>query len=227
MKKIQILLNLPGDEIFNVCRTSKTMMQVCEKEKYDNLWQRKLLEDFNIEYRDKDAFKKYSEMASLYSRTFYAVNFLNKYSPSESTVDIFNTREDAIEYIVQEVSPIDINYFVAKRILDDEEELRTDSGIYMIDKKRLTKVNKTDNNKIEKEEHNERVEKLKSIFDLDSDIIDRYLIDIYEIIDNHTVENLSEQQIREIDSLIGDICYDSEIDEEKYIKINTFIYSIL
>ena len=83
-EKIEILLNLPGNEIFNVCRTSKTMMQVCEKDKYDNLWQRKLAEDFNVEYTGKDAFKKYSEMAALYSRNFYTVNYLNKYSPSES-----------------------------------------------------------------------------------------------------------------------------------------------
>jgi len=229
-EKIQILLNLPGNEIFYVCMASKNMMKICQEKKYDSLWKKKILEEFHIEYKGKEAFQKYAELATLYSRKFYIVSYTNTYSPTETTSDIFISKKDAIEFIAREVSPIDINYFVARRTLQENDELEVGSGIYLISEKKLMRQEKKENDDVK--EHNKRMEKIKQSFPkseiLTDELLEDYLIEIYAIMENKDVENLGEEQKENIDDVIQYICNDMKIeDEEECIEFNTFIYSIL
>ena len=72
--QINILRNLKGEEIINTCKVSKKMEKICTSERYDPLWKLKILEEFNVKYNGKNAFKKYEELGSLYDQYIYVLS---------------------------------------------------------------------------------------------------------------------------------------------------------
>lgn len=103
-EKMQILVRLNGNEIIRVCQTSKDLYRVCNDERYDSLWQKKIKEEFNIEYNEKRGYDKYRDIRTIFDQKYYIVNIINTSDYTSTFTSLFFTRKDAENYIFHALS---------------------------------------------------------------------------------------------------------------------------
>ena len=232
-EKIQIMLNLTGDEIIKVCQVSTSMQKICDELRYNSLWKQKILEEFQIQYTGIEGFKKYRELSKLYTMEFYLVTYINFDSPGASWSDIFLTRDQAVDYIAAAFGS-EINYFIVKTNFKYNDEMEASGDLYTIEKSEL-KIVDPNLIKTEKEEYYKKILKIREFFsqyDMDEneyiESLDETLSEIYHLIGQTKVDELSEWETKKIYSIISEFCEAIVIeDEENCDKINGFIYEIL
>ena len=232
-EKTQIFLNLTGNEIFKVGQTSKTMRKVCDDSRYNRLWQQKILEEFQIVYSGA-GFRKYVELRTITSQTFYVVQYLNIDSIESSCSEIFISREQAIDYIADVLAPT-FNYFVVKTHFKKNNEIESECGDFFIINEQKVEIRDI---RKEKEQYVEKLDKIKTFFSRITngeseenlvESVEEALLRIYDFMmreDLFDISNLCGGQIEEIDGIIEDLCEELVI-EDNFSEVKTFIYSIL
>lgn len=98
-ERIKILVNLEGDEIINVCETSKEMSRVCNDERYTPLWRQKIKDEFNLTYDGPRGFDKYRELRILYNTNIYTVIVADTNESDHPYSVLFYTLEAAKNFI--------------------------------------------------------------------------------------------------------------------------------
>ena len=116
--KMQVLMNLTGTEIVRLCQTSKSMLDICNRERYLPLWKKKIKEEFNVDYEGNAGFEEYKFLTKLAKKTIYLVTELFEEGNMQQGNILFYTLEASIEYIAEEIleGETEDNYFRKERI---------------------------------------------------------------------------------------------------------------
>jgi hypothetical protein len=120
--KMELAKNLKGEDILNLCKTSKEMNKICSSDRYNPLWKNKLKEEFDIHYRGKDSYNRYIRENELYQRDFYelTMNF-----DGDIQNYLFTTKEKAIDYAIEiflEEENNEKTYYEILEILEDDDK---------------------------------------------------------------------------------------------------------
>jgi hypothetical protein len=126
--KMELAKKLKGKDILNLCKTSKEMNKICSSDRYNALWQNKLKEDFNITYKGKDSYNKYTRELELYQRDFYQL--VVKFD-HDIDYSLFTTREEAVEAAIEiflEDEGNYTNYYELREHFDENSEYENENN---------------------------------------------------------------------------------------------------
>lgn len=181
--QINILKNLKGQEIINVCQSSQKLERICLDARYDPLWRLKIKEEFNIKYNPsqgqimipalqeyyngKNAFQKYQELTNMYQQEFYVLTITDRDHPDESDSLIFDSYEKLILNLYEQLG----RNYTFNQLKNALSPIATGIPIkrnfYTINKVKLMKVkfNPERENKYNQETENESQQR-KELFNL-------------------------------------------------------------
>ena len=238
--RMELAKYLKGDDILSLCQSSKTMKKICLDERYDPLWWQKIEEEYQITYRGSAAAKKYEELRKLYTKTFYIVTYRNQDNNADPWLQIFDTREKAVEYIAKDVVSYSYqgNYFLIRWIADKADEgndsFEIGSDIYEIQKKSLVSLNDVNEKYLEisKKNYKEEYERLLNILDdkvgaeivseLDDLIIQMLALNSF----GYDLTELDETQTEYVNTRIKDFCESMNI-EDVCNDVKNYVYFAL
>lgn len=102
--RIEVVKNLTGKDIINLCQTSTDMQKLCTETKYNLLWVQKIKEEFDIDYPGKDAYNEYVRLSYMHSKKYWSVTRLDPEAEFEEIEEIwlFEDRRKAINHIINE-----------------------------------------------------------------------------------------------------------------------------
>ena len=73
-EKMTILMNLSSNDIIKVCQTSKELSRGCGDVRYNALWDQKIKEDFNVNYKGNNAYEEYKRLYILLNTPIYLLS---------------------------------------------------------------------------------------------------------------------------------------------------------
>lgn len=204
--KMELSKKLKGEDILNLSRTSKEMYKMCSSDRYDPLWQNKLKEEFNIQYRGKKSYNRYMQEASLYKRNFYQleINF-----DGDRQYHLFTTREeavhDAIEILLEDEENYQ-NYHELREYFIENDSYENDRG-YLSCEITMIRLNKKSN--FRQEEYEERKEKIQEKFG------ENYNYNSFLSLIYHAEEELYRDNYENVDAALDDLM--GEFLPDKYL----------
>jgi hypothetical protein len=156
-EKMEILMRLDGNEIIQVCQTSKDLSRVCNDERYNPLWRRKINDEFHIEYNGKRGYDKYRDLQNIFNTTYYVVYVWDHREDDKSFTKIFLTQEQAENFIIIDLQPF--TYAQVKTSLKALGSVQTRDRTYSINK--VEKIEPIPNLEKEKKNYEDEYEKFK------------------------------------------------------------------
>lgn len=119
---VEVLKNLPGKEIMNLCSTSKNFNTICSDDpKYASLWKLKIVEDFQEIYSGNLAFTQYKYLSKLYNGYFYLLYHTADVVEKE-LVGVFDTYKKAVAAGIE---------FIQEDLDEDGRQSSLESIIYL------------------------------------------------------------------------------------------------
>jgi len=106
-EKMLVLMQLEPKEVLIVCDRSKEMNAACRNNKYNLLWQKKLKEDFDVDYVGNEGYEKYQTLAT----EFKMIDSYLKVEPQTGNKYLGKKLEDEF-YIELFNNPIIFKYFM-------------------------------------------------------------------------------------------------------------------
>jgi hypothetical protein len=94
-----LALKMKGRDLMELCSTDQKTRKICTSEKFNPIWIRNLLDDFNLQYSGNEAYIEYLQHAYLYKQTYWVATIFNKYIGHIVTSKIFKNREDAAIFL--------------------------------------------------------------------------------------------------------------------------------
>ena len=94
--KFELSKHLSGSELVKLCSTSKSLRNTCNSSRFNNIWIQKIKEDFNIVYREKDAYREYLRLSYCVNKPIWVLE-------RDDETLLFNTNEDAINFVISEI----------------------------------------------------------------------------------------------------------------------------
>lgn len=192
--RLELSKYLPGKELVKLCSVSKGFRNTCTSTKFNNLWRRKIKEDFNVNYNGKDAYNEYLRQSYCDSKTYWLVEIDNRQGNYSY---ILNSEEEAVDFVIDSIKneKITISEIFIQTVLENNREIEIYAMGYTI-----SPINISHNKKKYRQKYNTFLKKL--VKDLGKDG------------DEKLIEEINEQ----IDALIS-VAYESDIFDLEYNDI--------
>lgn len=92
---------LKGSEIIKMCSSDTETRRICMSQKFNPLWTRKLLEDFNVVYEGNNAYMEYLQYSYLYKKTYWVASIYER--GDIINTKIFKNRKDGVLFLVNQI----------------------------------------------------------------------------------------------------------------------------
>ena len=229
-EKMLILMKLSGEEIIKVCQTSKEMSRICNDKRYNPLWQKKIKEEFDVDYFGENGFNKYHDLKLLYATKFYTVLIVDTHYAEDSNSISFLTREQAEDYIATSLE-YDYTYSQIRTALLHTGYVKIGDVLYTIEEDRLKHFNfRNSHHRIEYEINKQKFFSLFGEYDAEktTSYIDEFndaFTDINSDIDaGLRGEGLNQKINSHVETIVENYEMEAHREEiEKYIRDNILI----
>lgn len=92
---------LRGSDIIKMCSSDTETRRICMSQKFNPLWTRKLLEDFNVVYEGNNAYMEYLQNSYLYKETYWVASIYER--GDIINAKIFKNRKDGVLFLVNQI----------------------------------------------------------------------------------------------------------------------------
>ena len=126
--KYKLATTLSGDDLIKLCATDSKMRTICQSSRYNHIWNKRLKDDYNVDYEGINPYMEYLLSTYLYKNRYWVVDI---YDNNEGYSDdyMFDSRNKAINYIVSFISKhkFNVGIITMLMLLNTERAIENDN----------------------------------------------------------------------------------------------------